>query len=151
MFSYFFFLMIRRPPRSTRTDTLFPYTTLFRSTAGKTPPLWPKIPDDLTERKLAGAMGDYWASFARSGRPQAKGQPDWPDYSDNAGFLHIAEAPKAGHNLLPGTAALHEAVLCRRRAAGDRSEEHTSELQSLMRSSYAVFCLKKKNKTYGKE
>ena len=90
-------------------------------TAGKTPPLWPKIPDDLTERRLAGAMGDYWASFARSGRPQAKGQPDWPDYSDNAGFLHIAEAPKAGHHLLPGTAALHEAVMCRRRAAGDIS------------------------------
>ena len=88
-------------------------------TAGKTPPLWPKIPDDLTERKLAGAMGDYWASFARSGRPQAKGQSDWPDYSDDAGFLHIAEAPKAGHRLFPGTAALHEAVMCRRRAAGD--------------------------------
>ena len=90
-------------------------------TAGKTPPLWPKIPDDLTERRLAGAMGDYWTSFARSGRPQAKGQPDWPDYSNNAGFLHIAAAPKAGHHLLPGTAALHEAVMCRRRAAGDIS------------------------------
>ncbi|WP_447953760.1 carboxylesterase/lipase family protein [Sphingopyxis chilensis] len=88
-------------------------------TAGKTPPLWPKIPDDLAERKLAGAMGDYWASFARGGRPQAKGQPEWPAYSDDAGFLHIAEAPKAGHRLLPGTAALHEAVICRRRAAGD--------------------------------
>lgn len=88
-------------------------------TAGKTPPLWPKIPDDLAERKLAGAMGDYWASFARGGRPQAKGQPEWPAYSDDAGFLHIAEAPKAGHRLLPGTAALHEAVMCRRRAAGD--------------------------------
>ena len=66
-------------------------------------------------------MGDYWASFARSGRPQAQGQPDWPEYADNAGFLHIAEAPKAGHHLLPGTAALHEAVMCRRRAAGDIS------------------------------
>ena len=64
-------------------------------------------------------MGDYWASFARGGRPQAKGQPEWPAYSDDAGFLHIAEAPKAGHRLLPGTAALHEAVMCRRRAAGD--------------------------------
>ena len=73
----------------------------------------------IFHKELAGAMGDYWASFARSGRPQAEGQPDWPDYSDDAGFLHIVEAPKAGHRLLPGTAALHEAVMCRRRAAGD--------------------------------
>src|SRR3546814_18653956 len=72
-----FFLMIRRPPRSTRTDTLFPYTTLFRS---------------------------YWSTAAR-------GQDD-------------------------ATGACHRRT---------RSEEHTSELQSLMRISYAVFCLKKKN------
>lgn len=64
-------------------------------------------------------MGDYWASFAATGKPQAKGWPDWPDYTDDRGFLHFADTPRAGHNLFPGTAALHEAVVCRRRAAGD--------------------------------
>src|SRR3546814_2936395 len=79
----FFFLMIRRPPRSTRTDTLFPYTTLFRSQQLKR---WHA--DDEVVRKLDEVSG--------------------------IGLL--------------------------------RSEEHTSELQSLMRISYAVFCLKKKKK-----
>lgn len=88
-------------------------------TATRTPPLWPKIPDNLAERKLSEAMGDYWASFARAGQPRAKGWPDWPAYADNRGFLHIADVPRAGHNLLPGTAALQEAVVCRRRAAGN--------------------------------
>jgi len=88
-------------------------------TAGKTPALWPKIPDTLTERKLAQAMGDYWASFARSAKPKATGAPDWPDYADDHGFVHFADEPRAAHNLFPGTAALHEAVVCRRRAAGD--------------------------------
>src|SRR3546814_8794697 len=75
--------MVRRPPRSTRTDTLFPYTTLFRSAARR------DVPGDAAD-------------------PASRG-------------------------------------LCHR---GCRSEEHTSELQSLMRISYAVFCLKKKNTTY---
>ena len=88
-------------------------------TAGKTPELWPKIPDTLAERKLARAIGDYWASFAKSGTPQAADAPDWPDYADDRGFLHFAQEPVAAHNLFPGTAALHEAVVCRRRAAGD--------------------------------
>src|SRR3546814_13040337 len=84
------FLMVRRPPRSTRTDTLFPYTTLFRSGAADV-------------GRLAG----------RRHRP--------------------AQSPHLRHGARPGR-------------PGDRSEEHTSELQSLMRISYAVFCLKKKNK-----
>lgn len=88
-------------------------------TATRTPPLWPKIPDTLAERRLIAAMGDYWASFAATGKPQAKGWSDWPAYADNRGFLHVADVPRAGHNLFPGTAALHEAVVCRRRAAGD--------------------------------
>src|SRR3546814_12625436 len=88
----FFFLMIRRPPRSTRTDTLFPYTTLFRSH---------RLPA-LAARRPAGH------------RPgPAQGQ---------RGAAHRG-----------------------RQRALQRSEEHTSELQSLMRISYAVFCLKKKN------
>src|SRR3546814_17402006 len=82
----FFFLMIRRPPRSTRTDTLFPYTTLFRS-------IW------ADGNLLRGAAGDFKTEM--------------------------------------GAFRLHS-------GGEDRSEEHTSELQSLMRISYAVFCLKKK-------
>src|SRR3546814_1912742 len=92
---FFFFLMIRRPPRSTRTDTLFPYTTLFRSSYGDVPRLGPPLPGDL-------------------GRPIMKAQREM---------------------------VTEEGV-----STGQRSEEHTSELQSLMRISYAVFCLKKKNK-----
>src|SRR3546814_3964602 len=86
--------MIRRPPRATRTDTLFPYTTLFRS--------------DLDCRR------------DRSARGNATGNP-----------FHPRQRARS---------------FDRRRAVDldDRSEEHTSELQSLMRISYAVFCLKKK-------
>src|SRR3546814_16629548 len=87
-FCCFFFLMIRRPPRSTRTDTLFPYTTLFRS----------RLHLEHPQRARCGgrALRQAWARLSREPTP--------------------------------------------------RSEEHTSELQSLMRISYAVFCLKKKKK-----
>src|SRR3546814_10552211 len=88
-----FFLMIRRPPRSTRTDTLFPYTTLFRSSS-------PKNEMMLTR------------------------------YSSSVMFFPHSATP---HGALGGDSATRT-----------RSEEHTSELQSLMRISYAVFCLKKK-------
>src|SRR3546814_15438272 len=98
----FFFLMIRRPPRSTRTDTLFPYTTLFRSPGGGRP---------VPRRQ-------------RPGRPAVQGQPRL------AGSGGCAGRPRPGQG----------------QVRGRRSEEHTSELQSLMRISYAVFCLKKKNK-----
>lgn len=87
-------------------------------TDGKTPPLWPKIPNNLAERKMIRAMGDYWASFVRSGNPQAEGQPSWPDYADESGYMHFADVPRASHKLHYGTAVLHEAVVCRRRAAG---------------------------------
>src|SRR3546814_9723195 len=103
----FFFLMIRRPPRSTRTDTLFPYTTLFRSAAS-------------VSRK-ASALRRFFAFLASEG--------DRPDDPSRA---------------LPRPAK--ERGLPRVLAHKDRSEEHTSELQSLMRISYAVFCLKKKIK-----
>src|SRR3546814_5853797 len=92
-----FFLMIRRPPRSTRTDTLFPYTTLFRS------------------HRVGG------------GRRQPGTGVRWP------------RRPGGGQQLSA------DLPLRRKR---QRSEEHTSELQSLMRISYAVFCLKKKNIYY---
>src|SRR3546814_6256206 len=88
--------MIRRPPRSTRTDTLFPYTTLFRS----------EDPVEEPEHRRPRERGV----------PVGRGDEDKPALSERPERLH------------------------------DRSEEHTSELQSLMRISYAVFCLKKQNK-----
>src|SRR3546814_14226052 len=101
--SCLFFLMVRRPPRSTRTDTLFPYTTLFRSGA----------------RQHAVLRGHPALAAALQPRRHA--------ILDARGAQHVgvAEARQAG--------AL--GVL------GERSEENTSELQSLMRISYAVFCL----------
>src|SRR3546814_2898735 len=94
--------MIRRPPRSTRTDTLFPYTTLFRS------------------RLARGAI-----QVPSRCQPNVGRRPD-----------RIAET-----SLRP-----REQTLVQARDVANRSEEHTSELQSLMRISYAVFCLKKKKK-----
>src|SRR3546814_2855843 len=105
--------MIRRPPRSTRTDTLFPYTTLFRSRLGH-PAAEERVPGLCGQRTRRQAGGD--------GRAVALPQPYQP---------------------VPAAA---EPVRAARRVTG-RSEEHTSELQSLMRISYAVFCLKKKNTT----
>src|SRR3546814_4132004 len=93
--------MIRRPPESTRTDTLFPYTTLFRSPAPQR--------DGGRRGRLIFAMD---ATASR--------EPTWD------------RACRLQGEMFKETAA--------------RSEEHTSELQSLMRISYAVFCLKKKNK-----
>src|SRR3546814_17940468 len=103
-----FFLMIRRPPRSTRTDTLFPYTTLFRS-------------GDGNDRLSGGLMAD--ALHGGRGR----------DYLDAGAGHDMLEGAEGNDIYVGGTGA-------------DRSEEHTSELQSLMRISYAVFCLKKKKK-----
>src|SRR3546814_3111260 len=113
---FFFFLMIRRPPRSTRTDTLFPYTTLFRSGFGYSAP--------------ANRVGT-----SRPGR------------RDNlvAEHLQARSEPAADQARSSENCDLHNASLRPRIARGSRSEEHTSELQSLMRISYAVFCLKKKN------
>src|SRR3546814_4392606 len=95
--------MIRRPPRSTRTDTLFPYTTLFRS--------------DATAGRVDAGQAQRIPDRAAAGRP---GGP----------------AVRRRHRRGRGRAG------CR-----PRSEEHTSELQSLMRISYAVFCLKHKKNT----
>src|SRR3546814_4012804 len=99
----FFFLMIRRPPRSTRTDTLFPYTTLFRSNREAV-----SIEEKPIRRNSSLAL------------ERLRGIVD--------------QLEQEGRRQLPTEREL-------------RSEEHTSELQSLMRISYAVFCLKKKKKT----
>src|SRR3546814_7887817 len=106
--------MIRRPPRSTRTDTRFPYTTLFRSDEG-------------------AAQQDSEVERERPVLDVEKVVLDAPlDLFHGVGL----SAP-AVHLRPAGDARLHPVA---------RSEEHTSELQSLMRISYAVFCLKKKNK-----
>src|SRR3546814_11281520 len=97
-----FFLMLRRPPRSTRTDTLFPYTTLFRSAVRRA--------DAAVDGRAAALVAD----------------------ADPAAALHQGEDPRS---VSPARDIAW---------ASRRSEEHTSELQSLMRISYAVFCLKKK-------
>src|SRR3546814_9011061 len=103
--------MIRRPPRSTRTDTLFPYTTLFRSQRRA-------ARADLRERLLRPAPRQ---------RARVRG-PASPRHGGHRGCGHLADRHL--------------------RADHGRSEEHTSELQSLMRISYAVFCLKKKKEHY---
>src|SRR3546814_7066028 len=99
--------MIRRPPRSTRTDTLFPYTTLFRSL-------------------IAFLQGS--------------------SRSDASGFDPRGQCPIAGDGRGAERRRTFPLPLQRRWGCLRRSEEHTSELQSLMRISYAVFCLKKKKK-----
>src|SRR3546814_1339714 len=117
--------MIRPPPRSTRTDTLFPYTTLFRS-IGKT-------------QGLASQCRTHPAQDSAHARHQ---------FTRGEGLGDII----VGARLQPPNAVLFLSA-CRQHddwhigGRIHRSEEHTSELQSLMRISYAVFCLKKKNNT----
>src|SRR3546814_9932518 len=108
----FFFLMIRRPPRSTRTDTLFPDTTLFRSLVERDP--------------HAQAFGEERVGGQCATDPQVEAGAVLGVYD-----AHEGDVVDLGGAVQAGVA---------------RSEEHTSELQSLMRISYAVFCLQKKNK-----
>src|SRR3546814_10075445 len=113
--------MIRLPPRSTRTDTLFPYTTLFRSA-------------DRRERRIRFADQGFLPDQRHLPRQpddaaMLGGTDPWADLCGGGGMM-IAHKP-------PFVLSLSK----------PRSEEHTSELQSLMRISYAVFCLKKTKKT----
>ena len=80
---------------------------------------WPKIPSTPEERKLADAMVEYWASFARTGHPVAKGEPAWPAYDSDAAYMDFTDAPHPSRHLLPGMYKLDEEVMCRRRAAGN--------------------------------
>src|SRR3546814_5983865 len=120
--------MIRRPPRSTRTDTLFPYATLFRSRK------------EIPQRR-----------FRSGGRRGRTGR--WADgRSSQRTIARVVRARYCARPFFPqgGFAAAQSRFLSRTpvpcRNCPKRSEEHTSELQSLMRISYAVFCLKKKKK-----
>jgi len=89
-------------------------------TPDKTPPLWPRVPDTLTERRLSDAMLGYWTSFAATGTPTAAGAPAWQPYGKQANYMAFVARPEARQKLLPGMFALHEAAVCRRRAAGDQ-------------------------------
>lgn len=81
-------------------------------------PLWPAIPQTAAERSLSDAMVDYWTSFARTGRPQADAQPVWPSHRDESAYILFAGQPKVAKDLLAREYALHDGVVCRRRAAG---------------------------------
>src|SRR3546814_7475828 len=139
--------MLRRPPRSTRTDTLFPYTTLFRSEA------------HALGRSKGGLSTKIHAATDALGNPVrfllTGGERN--DITQIEGLLDglqarhvLADKGYDGQRAMGAIAASGaKPVVPRRRTTAQwrsfRSEEHTSELQSLMRISYAVFCLKKKN------
>src|SRR3546814_3672368 len=128
--------MIRRPPRSTRTDTLVPYTTLFRSQAFTT--AMQEAVKNGTGRIVppaqhAAAINRYMTSA--TGRKE----------SVRSGILRPVLAKEMGLFMQQAQPKIDA-----RMRAAMRSEEHTSELQSLMRISYAVFCLNKKKKTLHK-
>src|SRR3546814_7504534 len=114
--------MIRQPPRSTRTDTLFPYTTLFRCAAGR---------GEAARRRARGRARTRTGATKREGVQSS------------------SSASAAARSQLPAVNVSSTVVWTR--AYASRSEEHTSELQSLMRISYAVFCLTKKTIRIRKE
>src|SRR3546814_7182508 len=123
--------MIRRPPRSTRTDTLFPYTTLFRSG-----------PATYRLRKLTVNIGNLYVN-----------NPDGYDGDPEIGLAPTITTDHswAGDHIFTGDVDFLNGLSgdlegnVTGNLTGNRSEEHTSELQSLMRISYAVFCLKTNN------
>src|SRR3546814_5781441 len=114
--------MIRRPPRSTRTDTLFPYTTLFRS-------------EELEAEALTDLLNSYLNEMSKICLKYG-GTID--KFIGDCVMVFFGDPASQGAKK-DAVAAVSMAI---------RSEEHTSELQSLMRISYAVFCLKKKTQTH---
>src|SRR3546814_7061606 len=141
-FLFFFFLMIRRPPRSTRTDTLFPYTTLFRSKLAANPRLREYVQERLSGQirrpdgsLVVGPVSPQWIGRNKPHRKDRRGVSGWsPEQIANRIKLDFPDddSMRISHE------AIYQALFI------ERSEEHTSDLQSLMRNSYAVFCLKHK-------
>src|SRR3546814_5847537 len=155
--------MLPRPPRSTRTDTLFPYTTLFRSCSSDLARRWPWVlrlrrqPRGCRTSRFADLRTEYVCS------PRVSGAPDitlvrlvpvfWhvivfmPTTDQHGESLSMAQVQQQDYSFPKGflwgaATAAHQ--IEGSPLADGRSEEHTSELQSLMRISYAVFCLTKK-------
>src|SRR3546814_5225159 len=138
--------MIRRPPRATRTDTLFPYTTLFRSQCVAVEHLFHVAREPARRLGASGFRNSGQdcgeAECGEGGRPRP-GEPPCGRRRSHT------RAVAALTNLSPSpsdSALVAEVERRARTSSSTRSEEHTSELQSLMRLSYAVFCLKKKQK-----
>src|SRR3546814_4531130 len=146
--------MIRRPPRSTRTDTLFPYTTLFRSTVAN--PDFEPTGDLVSVPSMAiPGRSEYRIPLSFSSRVRE----DITAFAPN--IVHISSPDRVSRQAAAWARRLRRQSHHRHRKLQQgrlgrprhrrtrrlwRSEEHTSELQSLMRISYAVFCLKKKKK-----
>lgn len=86
-------------------------------TMERAPPLWPKAPDTPAEVRMTDALAGYWSSFVKTGAPQAANQPDWPRYGTAGEYMRFAEAPSPSGHASPAAYALHEEVMCRRRAA----------------------------------
>ncbi len=84
----------------------------------RTGPLWPRIPETAEEASMADAMADYWASFARTGLPQAVNAPAWPAFDAAGNYMLLADVPRPSANLFPGMYALNERIVCRRMANG---------------------------------
>src|SRR3546814_3749171 len=121
--------MIRRPPGSTRTDTLFPYTTRCRSQAVRGANV---VPGQANEQRLPEGGEEGQQEAGRQPAPVVADEGDvFPNCASHAGLIGPKRRPRKAQ-AFPSTSK--------------RSEEHTSELQSPMRISYAVFCLKKKKK-----
>src|SRR3546814_4342329 len=139
MFVFFFFLMIRRPPRSTRTDTLFPYTTLFRS-----------LPRRRADELAGLQVLEIVVRDRRDRKDDCRGEQRIGDERRRIGFAMVApkeeEQHQRGGDHREDADPRNRAVRRADQSRHIRSEEHTSELQSLMRISYAVVCLKNKKK-----
>src|SRR3546814_4422660 len=150
----FFFLRKRRPPRSTRTDTLVPYTTLVRSDAWRPAQIraaarlrpWNRLSADRAGRRAGGGGKAF-------GRGQERGARRGGGDGDEQCLLPLRASGLQSGICENARQAAHERDRIARHRQGGfrafqprRSEEHTSELQSPMRISYAVFCLKKKIK-----
>src|SRR3546814_6841939 len=134
--------MIRRPPRSTRTDTRFPYTTLFRSRSQKGSFISPSV--QVLPQPLPAILRPHRCLAGRStGLPEAFHQDPSNRVSGYDRPDNTHPRPPFHNRRRNPSRPWRFRLVCR-----SRSEEHTSELQSLMRISYAVFCLKKKKKTY---
>lgn len=82
---------------------------------------WPSIPDTPRERQLAGAMLDYWTSFARSGRPSVMNGPAWELFAPSRAYMTFGNVPRLSSRFMPGMYELHEQIMCRRRQAGTQS------------------------------